>query len=152
MAVLENLYVAEAGKKNKASDYNNNFTKMTNYIQASVAEMNTNVSNSLSVYQTVNYPTNTSGTIPLESNKIYALTPSGAVTFSLPTISGEDVNKFHQIYVRLNLDTYYSVNLGTSWTFDNQLPQITTTGKYNLLYEYDGAHWVVGIIKRTEVA
>ena len=39
MAELEPLYVAQPGTKNKPSNYNNNFTKMVNYIEATATEV-----------------------------------------------------------------------------------------------------------------
>ena len=90
----------------------------------------------------------TSGTIALADNSINKITPSAAVTFSLPTVTDSTV--FHQILVQVNLSTVYTITLGTSYYFDKTAPDMTTAGQYNLIYEYDNAnsHWVVGCVAK----
>lgn len=89
----------------------------------------------------------TSGTITLSDNSINTITPSAAVTFSLP--SG-DATTFHQILVQVNMSTVYTITLGTSNYFNKKAPDMSSVGKYNLLYEYDSAlsDWVVGCISK----
>ena len=88
----------------------------------------------------------TSGTVTLTDNSVNTITPSAAVTFSLPTVSDNTV--FHQILVQINLSTVYTLTLGTSYYFNKTAPDMSSTGVYNLIYEYDKAnqYWVVGLI------
>ena len=89
----------------------------------------------------------TSGTITLSDNSINKITPSAAVTFSLP--SGNTAT-FHQILVQINLSTVYTITLGTTYYFNKKAPDLSVVGKYNLLYEYDSAlsAWVVGCVSK----
>ena len=90
----------------------------------------------------------TSGTVALSDNSINSITPSGAVTFSLPSVTDNTV--FHQILVQVNLSTVYTLTLGTSYYFNKEAPDMSNTGAYNLIYEYDKAnqYWVVGCISK----
>lgn len=95
----------------------------------------------------INYPLNTlstSGTINLSDNSVNRITPSGAVTFALPAVS--DNSKFHQILVQIELNTVYSINVGTDFYFNKVAPDFTLTGTYNLIYEHNGTNWVCGSI------
>ena len=84
-----------------------------------------------------------SGTISLADNSVNRIVPSGMVTFSLPSVSDHAV--FHQILVQMNLSTKQTVNLGTNNYFSKTAPEFET-GRYNIIYEHNGAHWVVGAI------
>lgn len=88
----------------------------------------------------------TSGTVALTDNSINSITPSAAVTFTLPEITDNTV--FHQILVQVNLSTVYSITLGTSNFFNSTAPDMSNAGVYNLFYEYDKAnqYWVVGAV------
>ena len=108
-----------------------------------------NVKTILSIYQDVITPESTSGEIELETNKIYRFTPTDDITFVLPTITGDDVSKFNQIYVQMDFPTVYDINFSAEG-FNNVTPAINTAGKYNILYEHDGSEWKCGIIKRNE--
>lgn len=134
----------------------NNF----NYLDNRITDTNTNVSsiipnirdfvnNILSIYQNIIDLDSVTTPIELECNKIYRITPENDIEFSLPVI--DDNTKFYQIYIIMNLPTYYDIELGTDWGFNSVLPAITQAGKYNILYEYDGSNWVCGIITRNEV-
>lgn len=90
-----------------------------------------------------------SGTaITLTDNSVNTLTPTGNTTFTLPTVT--DTTVFHQILVQLNLTTVYTIALGTSTYFGGTAPDLSATGNYNLVYEYDNAlsAWVVGCIDK----
>ena len=89
----------------------------------------------------------TSGTITLSDNSINKITPTAAVTFSLPI---GDATTFHQILVQVNMSTVYTITLGTSNYFNKKAPDMSSVGKYNLLYEYDSAlsDWVVGCVSK----
>ena len=93
--------------------------------------------------------TTLSGTsITLTDNSINTLTPTGNTTFTLPTIS--DTTKYHQILVQLDLSTVYTITLGTTTYFEGSAPDLSATGNYNLIYEYDNAlsAWVVGCVEK----
>lgn len=82
------------------------------------------------------------GTTPtLINNKEHEITITGNTTFTLPTVTSPD---FNQILVLVYMPTAYTLNLGTSKYFYNSTPDMSQTGKYTLIYEYDGSNWVVG--------
>lgn len=147
---------AVAGQKNKASTYNENFNRMKNFVNTSVANLETETQNTLSLYQTVNTLA-TSGTVALTDNSVNTITPQGVITFTLPTITGEDAGKFHQILVQVNLTntTYITASddkLGTDYYFNGIKPRFTFTGYYDLIYSYDNikTEWCVGAIYKGE--
>lgn len=93
----------------------------------------------------------TSGTIALTDNSINTITPSAAVTFTLPTVTDNTV--FHQILVQINLSTAYTIDLGLGATphyFNSKAPDLSNAGVYNLYYEYDKAnqYWVCGELQK----
>lgn len=136
---------AVAGTKNKASVYNENFNKMKKYVDDSVEDLTTETQNTLSLYQTVNTLA-TSGTVSLTADTINTITPEGAVTFSLPSISGSGVGKFHQILVQVNMSTVYTIDVGVENYFNNIEPVFSKVGLYDIVYEYDNVStkWVCG--------
>ena len=85
----------------------------------------------------------TSGTISLADNSVNRITPSGTVTFSLPSVS--DNTSFHQILVQMNLTASRTINLGTTKYFTGTQPTFAT-GTYDILYEYNGTNWIVGAV------
>lgn len=145
------LHEAVAGQKSKASDYNENFTLLMGYVEDSIDENETYTQSVLSVYQGVNTLAS-SGTIALTDNSINTITPTGDVEFTLPTITGEGIGKFHQILVQVNLSTVYTIDPGTTYCFYGVTPSFTTTGNYNLIYEYDNVKgsWAAGVISKSE--
>lgn len=88
----------------------------------------------------------TSGTIALSDNSINSITPTGNVTFTLPTITDNTV--FHQILVQMNLSTVYTIDVGATNYFNYSILAFDEAGQYNIIYEYDSIaeHWVVGAI------
>ena len=92
----------------------------------------------------------TSGTLTLQDNKIYSVTPTSNITFSLPSVSNN--NSLHQIMVQLNKTTSLTIGLGTTNYFRKIQPDLSSNGKYNLYYEYDGSAWVVGAIEKGTVS
>ena len=142
---------AEAGQKNKASTYNENFNRMKNYVITSVRTLEAETQSTLSLYQTVNTLA-TSGTIALTDNSINTIIPQGAVTFTLPTIASEEAGEFHQILVQAKLTnaSYISTadnRLGTNSYFNAEEPRFVE-GSYDIFYRYDNINgkWVVGAI------
>lgn len=147
---------AVAGQKNKASVYNENFNRMKNYVIDSVETLEAETQSTLTLYQTVNTLA-TSGTITLTDNSINTIIPQGAVTFALPTITGEAANKFHQILVQVKLDnaSYITADddrLGTDYYFDYIKPTFSV-GYHDIIYSYDNIKnkWCVGSILKTEI-
>ena len=92
-----------------------------------------------------------SGTIALTCNSANAIAPTGAVTFTLPTV--EDNTKFTQILVQVNLIALYSIDTGTTYFFNGKTPDLSAIGIYDLIYEYDkqNAVWVCGAMKKDTV-
>ena len=88
----------------------------------------------------------TSGTVPLQDNRIYSVTPTADITFSLPSLSTN--TSLHQMMVQLNKTTSVTINLGTTDYFNKIEPDFTENGRYNLYYEWDGTSWVVGSIEK----
>lgn len=86
-----------------------------------------------------------SGTISLNDNTIYSITPVGNITFSLPTISNN--NYYHQILIQLDLSTVYQINEGTTYYFNGTAPSYVS-GYYDIIYSYDRSlnQWVCGAI------
>ena len=89
-----------------------------------------------------------SGTLTLADNSVYKLSATGTITFSLPSIS--DTTKFHQILVQLYMASAQTINLGTTYYFEGEAPDMSEAGYYNIIYEYDNTRsgWVVGVIKK----
>lgn len=88
---------------------------------------------------------NGSGTVTLETNTINRIEITGDISITLPTPT---TGIFNQILIQVSMPTAYSVNLGTTYTFNGVLPLLSNTGNYNLIYEHDGSNWYVGIIER----
>jgi len=86
-----------------------------------------------------------SGTISLADNSVNRITPSGTVTFSLPSISDNTV--FHQILVQMTLTASRTINLGTTAYFGDSLPTFEVAS-YDIIYEHNGTNWVVGAVKK----
>lgn len=83
--------------------------------------------------------------ISLEDNKNYMLSVNGSdITLILPSVS--DLTKIHRIFIQLNLVTVQTIDLGTTYYFEKTAPDLSTTGSYDLYFEYDNiiGHWVVG--------
>lgn len=101
--------------------------------------------------KTINTPA-TSGTITLTDNSINSITPSGNITFTLPTIADNTV--FHEIMVQINLSTVYTIDVGTTYYFNKTAPDLSTAGTYNLYYEYDKAtqQWYCGALSKGTVS
>lgn len=89
----------------------------------------------------------TSGTQSLTNNRIHKITCSGNVTFSLPT---PDSNIFNQMLVLLYMSSAYTINLGTSVYFTGSAPDMSSSGYYTIIYEYDNirSSWTVGALKK----
>ena len=112
----------------------------------------TGVASALSTYQLKAQDVYTlatgTGTIWPPDNSVNKLNATGNTTFVLPTVT--DLTKFHQIFVQLNMSTVYTIDLGTTYYFNSTAPDLSASGEYNLIYEYDNIaqHWVVGCIPK----
>ena len=92
---------------------------------------------------------NGAGSINLESNTVNRVEITGTLEFILPTPT---FNVFNQILVQVSMPTLQNVDLGTTYSFNNQLPALTEAGNYNLIYEHDGSNWYVGILTKGEIS
>lgn len=90
----------------------------------------------------------TSDTIALSDNSVNKVTPTGNITFTLPTVT--DLTVFHQILVQINLSTVYTIDVSTSYFFNQTAPDLSNVGVYNLIFEYDNAnsYWVCGLLTK----
>lgn len=105
------------------------------------------LSSSMTSKADIHYPLtilSSSGTVNLSDNSVNRITPSGTVTFTLPTVS--DNTKFHQIMVQIILNSVVTINVGTSYFFNKTAPELSETGIYDLVYEYNGTNWVCGAV------
>lgn len=92
---------------------------------------------------------NGAGSINLVSNTVNRVEITGTLEFILPNPT---FNVFNQILVQVSMPTLQNVDLGTTYSFNNQLPALTEAGDYNLIYEHDGANWYVGILTKGEIS
>lgn len=132
--------------------YNAMFDKNGDEIDISSITLNiSSLSSGLSGLRNATYPDINvlagSGTIQLTDNSINVINPTGAVTFRLPSV---DNTNLHQILVQINMTTVYSISVGTTSFFNKKAPNLSTTGLYNMLYEWDrlGGVWVCGTLKK----
>lgn len=91
----------------------------------------------------------TSGIINLSYGGVYALTPTGNVTFQLGT--PPDNEHLYELLIQLNLtDINYTIDVGTDYYFANSEPNFETTGFYTINYEYDvlAGKWACGVLKK----
>jgi len=126
-----------------------NISSVNSTLNGRINTTNSNLSDlSDAVHQTINQLA-TSGTIALTIDSVNAITPSQSVTFTLPTVSDNTI--FHQILVQLNLTTVYTIDVGTTHYFNGKAPDLSTTGSYDLIYEYDKANncWVCGWMRKS---
>lgn len=103
-----------------------------------------------SVEKDLTTATSTSGTVSLLSNKIYKLTAAENITFSLPTIETTDT-KYHVIEVIMNVTADIAIIWGTSIFFNDSIPDIGI-GTYDLIFEYNGTNWVVGVLTQNTIS
>ena len=93
---------------------------------------------------------NISGTVNLTINKVYSGQVQGTTTFVLPIV--EDRSRLSQIMLQINPTASHTINWGTPYFFNQQVPSITG-GLYNVYYEFDKllGDWVCGVmVKGTE--
>lgn len=88
------------------------------------------------------------GTKLLQNNYTYRLTTSGDVTISLPTGSISEISQI-MLYLK-KANASHNIDLGTTYYFNEEAPDLSDAGDYNIVYEYDPneSHWVVGAVKK----
>ena len=77
---------------------------------------------------------NVSGNINLSCDKIYVFEVLNNINFILPTI--DDVSYFHQIKVTIKIIGTPIINLGTTYFFNKQTPELEE-GVYDIYFDYD---------------
>lgn len=105
---------------------------------------NTNVITATGSVQNIETVSSSSGTIALETNKVYKINLTGNTIFTLP--STVDNTIFNQIYVQLNITGDITVNLGTTNYFTEEVE--LESGLSWITYEYNSIEqaWYVGKI------
>lgn len=149
---LAYLFQAGIAEWNAETEYfaNKSFVLYNGEVYKAIANsVNQEPTNSSYWVMVSNYPVvskSYSSTIALENNKINVVTLTGNVTFSLPTPANTGI--LNQIEVQLYMASARTINLGTSNYFNNTVPDFSSSGYYNLYYEYDNIkqQWVVGAI------
>lgn len=98
-----------------------------------------------------NYTLTFASTINLATNTSYILTLSGDVTFILPN---PEAGKLNQIEVQLYMATAYTIDLGTTYYFNEEAPDLSADGYYTIIWEYDWlqSQWVVGATKKGQAS
>ena len=92
-----------------------------------------------------------SGVIFLEDNSGNFITPTGDITFILPTIT--DLTILHRIFIQVCITNVFEISVGTSNFFDTSIPDFESVGSYNLMYEFDNASklWYCGWLPKGPV-
>lgn len=113
------------------SDWSALETELTNFVKQEIVTLSTNT------------PT-------LEAGKVYSMTPTGNVTITLA--EPDDASILNQIILQLNMTTLRTINVGTTYYINKKAPNLSTTGSYNLIWEWDKANskWVCGLLTKGE--
>ena len=113
------------------SDWSALETELTNFVKQEIVTLSTNT------------PT-------LEAGKVYSMTPTGNVTITLA--EPDDSTILNQIILQLNMTTLRTINVGTTYYINKKAPNLSTTGSYNLIWEWDKANskWVCGLLTKGE--
>ena len=103
------------------------------------------VGNTMSNYGTIDIVE-----LDLGDNEAF-ITSDMFVYISLPGLSSSDKNKLQRITLQIYMPSVVSIDLGTSHFFNQQTPDLTTTGYYNLFYEFDVKrnYWVCYVSKKS---
>lgn len=100
------------------------------------------VSDAEEIMQTITSLTGTSVSPLVDS--VNTLSISSNTTITLPNVSD---GKFHQILIFATISGTPTISFGTTYYFNAQTPTIEA-GTYNIIYEYDGTNWYVGMLKK----
>lgn len=89
----------------------------------------------------------TSGTVELMADKIYSIEITEETAFSLPT--DVETQHFHQIKVIMKITGTPTINWGTTYFFNKELPEIEAQN-YDVYFDYDNflGGWVCGIVSK----
>lgn len=92
----------------------------------------------------------TSGTINLETNKIYKMSINDITNFVLPAASAIDVTKHNQIKMLVYLTGQTDIDFGTTSYFNKVPPEVLISGYYDLYWDFDPFQnaWVAGAISK----
>lgn len=119
------------------------------------AQSGTAIAGALISYQLISQPVVSlsldNNNVILSDNTINKINIDDTAIFILPSIS--DLTKFHQILVQINMENAQSIDVGTSYYFNEIQPNMSTAGTYNLIYEYDNIaeHWICGCLKKETI-
>lgn len=83
----------------------------------------------------------------LEVDKKYSATITEDTTITLPVLGGTD---FHQIMLFLEVQGTPNITWGTTWFFNGEIPNVLDKHS-NVIFEYDGARWVMGAVAKGAV-
>lgn len=97
------------------------------------------------INKSINTLTVVNGIVSPLSNTINKLTLNEDCEFVFPTIT--DNSKFYQILIKLTTTTTVSIDWNTTDFFGGEIPDIGI-GNYDVIAEYNGTNWVVGIIEK----
>ena len=116
-----------------------------------ITSLGTSIINLVNTREPLAKPVNAlaaSGSITLTDNSVNKVTPTGNITFTLPTVT--DTTKFHQILVQVNLSTVVTIGVGTTYYFNKTAPDLSAAGVYDLIFEYDNVngYWVCGLLSK----
>ena len=75
----------------------------------------------------------------LTTNTINLITAQGSIRFFPPSI--ENYEEFNQILVQLYMPSVVSISLGTSIFFNGKTPDLSKSGNYDIIYEFDRSNW-----------
>ena len=120
-----------------------------------ITSLGTSIINLVNTREPLAKPVNAlaaSGSITLTDNSVNKVTPTGNITFTLPTVT--DTTKFHQILVQVNLSTVVTIGVGTTYYFNKTAPDLSAAGVYDLIFEYDNVngYWVCGLLSKGSAA
>lgn len=89
-----------------------------------------------------------SGQKYLYNNKTYKIQSTGNLVFRPSGLLSGKTNTI-MVYLK-KTDAAHTVDLGTTYYFNCEAPDLSEAGDYNVIYEYDpnNSHWVVGAVKK----
>lgn len=141
--------VTSAGNTNVTSVNNAGISAITNIDSAktdAITQINAAGEVISSYAQPIVNLTATSGTVSLQTNKIYTITVTGSTTFSLP---GAVQGVFNQIKIMMKVNGTPSITWGTNTYLNKSKPTIEA-GNYDIYYDWDNIQnaWYCGIMPK----
>ena len=91
----------------------------------------------------------TNGIIELQDNSVNTIEVNGDVVFVLPEL--EDNTIFHEILVQVSMPKIVSFDLGTKNYITSEPPDMSSSGIYNILFEFHEDTWFVGVVKKNGI-